>query len=263
MHLKTKTKALKYFKISQCKFLSQAWYYTCAIDSNSAAGVVVSCKIPILATRVRFPGGAHVFVWEFKDFSAILHFLAVLNTANTVHKLLFNVPYSTQARFQSLFSLRFVFRARMRACISGPVPPPSYVAFPLFVTVVSPGGISHLLSLYQVWLRTERVTTLERARHRRNSRSSQHLHEDFLSGFGVLIRSGKYDGRRAAQDPVRYVYWRCMQTLQTSNFITYKVIPVVSRLKKSFRLFVVAYSLECDAKGTNVQPQSRRVHCVP
>ncbi len=25
---------------------------------NSAAGVVVSCKIPILATRVRFPGGA-------------------------------------------------------------------------------------------------------------------------------------------------------------------------------------------------------------
>ena len=26
-----------------------------------AAGVVVSCKIPILATRVRFPGGAHVF----------------------------------------------------------------------------------------------------------------------------------------------------------------------------------------------------------
>ena len=27
-------------------------------ESNSAAGVVVSCKIPILATRVRFPGGA-------------------------------------------------------------------------------------------------------------------------------------------------------------------------------------------------------------
>ena len=25
------------------------------------AGVVVSCKIPILATRVRFPGDAHVF----------------------------------------------------------------------------------------------------------------------------------------------------------------------------------------------------------
>ena len=26
-----------------------------------AAGVVVSCKIPILATRVRFPGGARLF----------------------------------------------------------------------------------------------------------------------------------------------------------------------------------------------------------
>ena len=25
------------------------------------AGVVVSCKIPILATRVRFPGDAHMF----------------------------------------------------------------------------------------------------------------------------------------------------------------------------------------------------------
>ena len=29
---------------------------------HSAAGVVVSCKIPILATRVRFPGGATVFL---------------------------------------------------------------------------------------------------------------------------------------------------------------------------------------------------------
>ena len=27
----------------------------------SAAGVVVSCKIPILVTRVRFSGGAHIF----------------------------------------------------------------------------------------------------------------------------------------------------------------------------------------------------------
>ena len=25
------------------------------------AGVVVSCKIPILTTRVRFPGSAHIF----------------------------------------------------------------------------------------------------------------------------------------------------------------------------------------------------------
>ena len=28
---------------------------------GGAAGVVVSCKIPILATRVRFPGDAHLF----------------------------------------------------------------------------------------------------------------------------------------------------------------------------------------------------------
>lgn len=31
----------------------------------------------------------------------------------------------------------------------------------------------------------------------------KYTQEDFLSGFVVLIRSGKYDGRRAAQDPVR------------------------------------------------------------
>ena len=32
------------------------------------AGVVVSCKIPILATRVRFPGGAIFFLlWFFND----------------------------------------------------------------------------------------------------------------------------------------------------------------------------------------------------
>ena len=30
-------------------------------NSHGTAGVVVSCKIPILATRVRFPGGAHYF----------------------------------------------------------------------------------------------------------------------------------------------------------------------------------------------------------
>ena len=31
----------------------------------STAGVVVSCKIPILATRVRFPGGARTFSLDF------------------------------------------------------------------------------------------------------------------------------------------------------------------------------------------------------
>ena len=35
---------------------------------SSAASVVVSCKIPILATRVRFPGGAHFIVISFLCF---------------------------------------------------------------------------------------------------------------------------------------------------------------------------------------------------
>ncbi len=34
----------------------------------STAGVVVSCKIPILATRVRFPGGALFLLWGSCDF---------------------------------------------------------------------------------------------------------------------------------------------------------------------------------------------------
>ena len=33
---------------------------------NGAASVVVSCKIPILATRVRFPGGAVMFYTHVK-----------------------------------------------------------------------------------------------------------------------------------------------------------------------------------------------------
>ena len=37
---------------------------------QGAAGVVVSCKIPILATRVRFPGGAFfsLFIDRFLGF---------------------------------------------------------------------------------------------------------------------------------------------------------------------------------------------------
>ena len=35
--------------------------------AKGAAGVVVSCKIPILATRVRFPGGAHSFHAKGQD----------------------------------------------------------------------------------------------------------------------------------------------------------------------------------------------------
>ena len=37
-----------------------------SIQYESAAGVVVSCKIPILATRVRFPGDAQLFIYLFQ-----------------------------------------------------------------------------------------------------------------------------------------------------------------------------------------------------
>ena len=47
-----------------------------SIQYESAAGVVVSCKIPILATRVRFPGGAFSFyVFKRKEFKHNLKFL--------------------------------------------------------------------------------------------------------------------------------------------------------------------------------------------
>ena len=39
---------------------------------NGAAGVVVSCKIPILATRVRFPGGALFFLAQLNRKTASL-----------------------------------------------------------------------------------------------------------------------------------------------------------------------------------------------
>jgi hypothetical protein len=39
-------------------FLKIEYIYVKTPHITSAAGVVVSCKIPILATRVRFPGGA-------------------------------------------------------------------------------------------------------------------------------------------------------------------------------------------------------------
>ena len=36
------------------------------VEDQSVAGVVVSCKIPILATRVRFPGDAQLFIYLFQ-----------------------------------------------------------------------------------------------------------------------------------------------------------------------------------------------------
>ena len=57
-------------------------YRDCAVVSccfgidDGVAGVVVSCKIPILATRVRFPGGAFSFyVFKRKQFKHNLKFL--------------------------------------------------------------------------------------------------------------------------------------------------------------------------------------------
>ena len=47
--------------IHRCNMSTNARQYNhkfCTQIITSAAGVVVSCKIPILATRVRFPGGA-------------------------------------------------------------------------------------------------------------------------------------------------------------------------------------------------------------
>ena len=35
--------------------------------TDGVAGVVVSCKIPILATRVRFPGGASFEIFKNKE----------------------------------------------------------------------------------------------------------------------------------------------------------------------------------------------------
>ena len=53
---------LYYDKKKKEKVLSLGQFLT----TYCAAGVVVSCKIPILATRVRFPGGAILFTYNLK-----------------------------------------------------------------------------------------------------------------------------------------------------------------------------------------------------
>ena len=42
--------------------IAYVWLNFSLQSLGCAAGVVVSCKIPILATRVRFPGGAGSFL---------------------------------------------------------------------------------------------------------------------------------------------------------------------------------------------------------
>ena len=45
--------------------LNRAW--RAQVTYRSTAGVVVSCKIPILAIRVRFPGSAPIFFFRKVD----------------------------------------------------------------------------------------------------------------------------------------------------------------------------------------------------
>lgn len=52
--------------IKQCLFLTPYIMQNSHPFSCSTAGVVVSCKIPILATRVRFPGSAHFCIFFSK-----------------------------------------------------------------------------------------------------------------------------------------------------------------------------------------------------
>ena len=44
------------------------------IDRDGVAGVVVSCKIPILATRVRFPGDATYFMRVVTSYVCVTRF---------------------------------------------------------------------------------------------------------------------------------------------------------------------------------------------
>ena len=55
----------KMFAIYQMQAYRRFKYIKFARMYWSAAGVVVSCKIPILATRVRFPGGANFLLDVF------------------------------------------------------------------------------------------------------------------------------------------------------------------------------------------------------
>ena len=55
-------KSLMLYRLSQPGYQEQfQLIYICI----GVAGVVVSCKIPILATRVRFPGDANIFFYIF------------------------------------------------------------------------------------------------------------------------------------------------------------------------------------------------------
>ena len=84
--------------------------------SSSAAGVVVSCKIPILATRVRFPAGAQ---------RAAIYFLTPSwNTAAAVGIESFPSKGSMGMRFSFLFPFFFLLWTRSAFSNSSSSPPP-------------------------------------------------------------------------------------------------------------------------------------------
>ena len=77
---------------------------------GSAAGVVVSCKIPILATRVRFPGGANDFFF-------------ILNLKYLVHCISSLKNYGYFLSLFSLLSIRkeFLSYSYLQFCLRGSV----------------------------------------------------------------------------------------------------------------------------------------------
>ena len=68
--------------IPRCQFDSIFVFFNSITERpiQCAAGVVVSCKIPILATRVRFPGDAG-FKFLFKDFPMATDICHSISTA--------------------------------------------------------------------------------------------------------------------------------------------------------------------------------------
>lgn len=95
---------------------------------------------------------------------------------------------------------------------------------------------------------------------------SKSAQEEFLSGFVVLIRSEKYDGRRAAQDPVSILLLYA-NTLDRQLHITLNYLSL-SFLRSSFRFvfsvesFLAHSSLECNAEGNTTTKQTCTL-CVP
>lgn len=75
---------------------------------TSAAGVVVSCKIPILATRVRFPGGAAVILLfpHFKKIISLGHYRNFKTREKPERNENHSFQYSTnETKFQKMICI--------------------------------------------------------------------------------------------------------------------------------------------------------------